>query len=73
MNTATFTLVGSRRLSFEPSTAGAEAKIKMLEVSVVREKKTGKKIPARRRVESIFLEEDRGDISIMLHCTRTVQ
>jgi hypothetical protein len=44
--TATFALVGSRLFSFEPSTAGAEEKIRMLDVSAVREKKTGKKIPA---------------------------
>jgi hypothetical protein len=55
------------------STAGAEAEIRMLDVSLLREEKTGKKIPAGRRVESIFLEEDRGDMSMMLHRTRTVQ
>jgi hypothetical protein len=53
--------------SFEPKTAGAEAEIRMLDVSVLLEKKTGKKIPAGRRVESISLEEDRGDMRIMLH------
>ena len=60
-------------LSTEPSAARAEAKIRTLDVPVAREKETGKKIPARGRVESISLEEYRGDMLIMLHRTKDVQ
>jgi hypothetical protein len=39
----------------------------MLGAKALRRNRTGKKKPAGKRAESIFLEENRGDMCIMLH------